>query len=223
MGRPISRSRSTVRVKRVRRSPRWAARAASNASSSGSIPKPRMCSSPSHSPRSRVTRALISTPGMSSRPGGIGGRRHEFPIAGQRVVVGDGQQPDAGLGGRARPARLRRQDTVGAGRVGVQVDRGRRRRDDRARLAAAGTAWRPTRAGRSPAAGLTPRRAAGCARWPAPGPVAGSMSIWAALNTTGPSPTSKRVGSALMKRGRTVLGSKPMTLHTGPVMPRSVW
>ncbi len=37
---------------------------------SGSIPKPRMWSSPSHRPRSRVTRALISTPGMSVRPAG---------------------------------------------------------------------------------------------------------------------------------------------------------
>ena len=46
------------------------ASAASNASSAGSIPNPRMWSSPSHSPRSRVTMALISTPGMSVRPGG---------------------------------------------------------------------------------------------------------------------------------------------------------
>ena len=38
----------------------------------------------------------------------------------------------------------------------------------------------------------------------------------------GPLPTSKRVGSALMKRGRTVAGSKPMTESTGPVMPRSL-
>ena len=52
-------------------------------------------------------------------------------------------------------------------------------------------------------------------------PVAGSMSIWAALNTTAPSPTSNRVGSALMNRGRTVFGSKPITLQTGPVIPRS--
>ena len=36
-------------------------------------------------------------------------------------------------------------------------------------------------------------------------------------------PTSNRVGSALMNRGRTVFGSKPITLQTGPVIPRSVW
>ena len=35
-------------------------------------------------------------------------------------------------------------------------------------------------------------------------------------------PTSKRVGSAFMNRGSTVFGSNPITLHTGPVMPRSV-
>ena len=50
-------------------------------------------------------------------------------------------------------------------------------------------------------------------------PVAGSMSTWTALKTTVPSPTSNRVGSALMKRGRTVRGSKPMTLQTGPGHP----
>src|SRR6267378_1421973 len=54
-------------------------------------------------------------------------------------------------------------------------------------------------------------------------PVAGSMSICAALNTTGPSPTANRVGRALMKRGSTVAGSNPITLQTGPVIPRSVW
>ena len=49
------------------------------------------------------------------------------------------------------------------------------------------------------------------------------MSIWAALKTTGPSPTSNRVGSALTKRGSTVRGANPITLQTGPVIPRSVW
>ena len=45
------------------------------------------------------------------------------------------------------------------------------------------------------------------------------MSIWAALKTTGPSPTSNRVGRALMNRGRTVFGSNPMTLQIGPGHP----
>ena len=40
-------------------------------------------------------------------------------------------------------------------------------------------------------------------------PVAGSMSICVALKTTGPSPTSNRVGSALMNRGRTVRRVEP--------------
>ena len=53
--------------------------------------------------------------------------------------------------------------------------------------------------------------------------MAGSMSTWQALKTTGPSPTSNRVGRALMKRGSTVRGANPMTLQTGPVMPRSLW
>ena len=46
-------------------------------------------------------------------------------------------------------------------------------------------------------------------------PVAGSMSTWTALKTTAPWPTSKRVGSEFTKRGRTVAGSKPMTLQIG--------
>ena len=54
-------------------------------------------------------------------------------------------------------------------------------------------------------------------------PVAGSMSTWTALKTTGPSPTSNRVGRALMKRGITVRGANPITLQIGPVMPMSVW
>ena len=84
---------------------------ASNASSSGSIPKPRIWSSPSHSPRSRVTIALISTPGTSVTPAGTASAAHDLAIAGQRVVVGQGQEPDADLGRRGdqrRPARRRR-------------------------------------------------------------------------------------------------------------------
>ena len=50
-------------------------------------------------------------------------------------------------------------------------------------------------------------------------PVAGSMSTWHALRMTGPSPTSNRVGSALMNRGRTVSGLKPITLHSWPGHP----
>src|SRR5689334_191875 len=67
---PSSRRRWSIRSKRTRRASRWAASLASNASSPGSIPNPRMWSSPSHSPRSRGTMALISTPGRSVIPVG---------------------------------------------------------------------------------------------------------------------------------------------------------
>src|SRR5439155_9549145 len=58
------------RSHRRRRSPRCRASAASNATSSPSIPKPRTWSSPSHSSLRLSTTALISTPGCSSKPGG---------------------------------------------------------------------------------------------------------------------------------------------------------
>jgi len=57
-------------LRHLSRRPRWAARVASNVSSSRSIPKPRMCSSPSWSGIPRAS-ALISTPVTSSIGAGI--------------------------------------------------------------------------------------------------------------------------------------------------------
>ncbi len=87
-------------------------------------------------------------------------------------------------------ARAGRRSRVRAGR--------RHPRGQRDRGGASGAAWRgrtsaPRRPARAP-------RAAGCARWPRARPVAGSMSIWVALKTTGPiahlEPRRQRVDEA---------------------------
>ena len=156
---------STVRWNRSRRWSRWAARAASNASSSGSIPKPRMCSSPSHSPRSRVTSALISTPGIRVIPAGTARVRDDGPVAGERVVVGQAEDPDAGR--RRRPPRAPAGASTPSERVVCVC---------RSTVDGAGGWTRPwPRRQRvvplSPrrAHAVTPRRAAGSARSGAPG------------------------------------------------------
>ena len=69
---------------------------------------------------------------------------------------------------------------------------------------------------RSMAFSLRRRRAGPSARRPGLDRSTASTSMSRALNTTGPSPTSKRVGRPVRKRGRTVAGSKPMTLSDGP-------
>ena len=162
--------------------------------------------------------ALISTAGTSVEIRGQrrGAGRDELAVAGEVVVVREREQADARL------VRLANElggleDAVGAGRVGVDV-RDRVARDER--LGVVGTRGVARGSGRRHPQTSTRRwiRSICSAR-----PVAGSMSTWQALKTTGPSPTSNRVGSALTKRGSTVSGLKPMTLHTGPVMPRSVW
>ena len=60
---------------------------------------------------------------------GHGARGQDVTAARQRVVVGQREQPDPGSGSRAQEDR-RLEDAVGAGRVGVEVDGRRSRRDD---------------------------------------------------------------------------------------------
>ena len=129
--------------------------------------------------------ALISTPGMSVIGAGIARRGHHVAVAGERVVIGQRQRPDAGLGGarRARRARGRRRSgSCGCG--GRRSTTGRRRR--------ARSPPRIVRAGGGHAAQASTRRwirSMASAR-----PVAGSMSIWTALKTT--APRRPRTGSA---------------------------
>ena len=78
-------------------------------------------------------------------PGGDRTGRDHVAIAGERVVVGQREDADAGRGNAARRAATGRQDAVGAGRVRVQVD-GRRRaagrpRRSRRRPAVVATTW----------------------------------------------------------------------------------
>ena len=158
---PASRRRCSVASKRARRAARWPARAASNASSSGSTPSPSTCSSPPgiSSPSPRVT-ALISTPGTRSRPAGTPAGGH-LAVSRQVVVVGDREQPHAGVERLAHEL-VGLEDAVGARRVGVGVARSpTRRRGSRVHSPSEG-AWRSVTA-------VRPRRAAGAARSGAPG------------------------------------------------------
>ena len=153
-----------MRSNRSRRRARWPARVASKVASSGSIPKPEDMELAL--PQAEV--AGHDGVDLDARDEGQAGRDRvvgdDLAIAGQRVVVGQGEEADPDSGGRADQDR-RRQDAVRAGRVGVQVDRrgagwldpaGTRRRQ---RVVAA-----PARRGRH----VTPRRAAGSA--PSRGP-----------------------------------------------------
>src|SRR4029077_3031919 len=127
------------------------------------------------------------------------------------VMVGDRQEPDPDRR-RSGDQRGGLEDPIRAQGVRVQVDRRGARRDDR-------VGRHVVAASRHAAQTSTRRWIRSMAR---ARPVAGSTSIWVAFRITGPSPTANRVGSAFMNRGKTVLGSKPITLWTGPVIPRSV-
>ena len=74
-GHPAARRASSVRSMRARRPSRWRASAASSDASSGSMPKPRTCSSPAARPRPSMGRpcsspptVLISSPGIRRGP-----------------------------------------------------------------------------------------------------------------------------------------------------------
>ena len=121
IGRPSSRSRSTVFAKRRRRWSRWPTMAASNASSSGSMPNPRMWSSPSHRPEvaghervdldARDERHVRRARHRRRRPGGS--RRSCRGRSGRRC----GRRPRTPRRPRARPARGRRR-SGSCGRAG---------------------------------------------------------------------------------------------------------
>ena len=158
-------------------------------------------------PRPRVT-ALISTAGTSVEAGGQRRARRARSARGRPARLSwsaDREQPDPGVVRLARRAPRGSRTPSRAERVGVDV-RDRVAGDER--LAASGPGR--VRAGRTT---VRPRRRALIRSIWRARPVAGSMSTWQALKTTGPSPTSNRVGSALMNRGRTVLGLNPITLH----------
>ena len=110
------------------------------------------------------TTALISTPGMSVDPGpATAPARDDLAVAGERVVVGEREQPRRRRRPRPGPAPPA-QHPVRAGRVRVQVDRRRSRRVDRLGPAGGSGSWRRRRG----AAVSHARRAAGSARWRAP-------------------------------------------------------
>ena len=127
-------------------------------------------------------------------------RRGQLAVGGEVVVIRDRQQPDA-RGVRLAQQLGRLQDAVGTERVRVEVgDRG------------AGDRRLVGRPGPVPPQGHGSTTRAIRSTWSAR-PVAGSTSTWQPLKMTGPSPTSNRVGRALMNRGRTVAGLKPITLQ----------
>ena len=107
-----------------------------------------------------MTSALISTPGISVRPGGHGFGRHDLAVAGERVVVGDGKGRDARGSGGARRASAGLEHAVGAARVRVQVDRRWRRAARPGRGSARIVASSPRRGGRD-----GPSRQASMSRW----------------------------------------------------------
>ena len=138
-----------------------------------------------------------------------GGPQLAVPV--QRVVVGDRRQRDAPAAHRIQQPG-RRQDAVGPRGVAVQVDAvAAGCRHARPAVAAIRVALRPDRRRVQRAGGHASTSRLSRSMWSAR-PVAVSTSIWTALNTTGPDPTSNRVGSPLRKRGRTVRGSNPITL-----------
>ena len=73
----------------------------------GSTPRPRMWSSPSHRPSMPVATLLISTAGSSSSGRAAPGWGAQLADAGQRVVVGQGEDPTPSRG-RLAPARAAR-------------------------------------------------------------------------------------------------------------------
>ena len=163
-------------------------------------------------------------PGTTSRPSGISPERRSSrtPASVSWSVMARRRTPAARAAVDELPGR---EDPVRAERVGVEVgDRGRRRHDPAERRLVAAFLRRGNGAG----GGREARRRIGPAhssqtRWTrsiaSARPVAGSMSIWVALNTTGPSATSKRVGRPVRNRGSTVAGSKPMIDQAPPVQP----
>ena len=172
---------------------------------SGSTPIPSTWSSPSNSVEAEAARHGVDLDRRDERRGrrGAAPRRARRAPGTRRGCRG----PRSANSRTPAVVRLadelgRLEDAVGAGRVGVDV--GDRVAGDE-RLAVLGSRRVARRTGR--------RHQTSTRRWIRSiwmaRPVAGSMSIWQALNTTGPSPTSNRVGSALMNRGRTVVGLEP--------------
>ena len=73
--------------------------------------------------------ALISTPGDERHPDRDGIRSDDLAVARERVVVGQGEQPDADVE-RGRTSADGRKDAIRPGRMGVEVDRRGARRLD---------------------------------------------------------------------------------------------
>ena len=157
---------------------RWRSRAASKASSAGSTPRPRMCSSPSQRRSMPVATLLISTAGhelqRQRRAGRARTARERRPGCRGRPGPGPDARRRGGLDERARL-----QDAVGAAAVGVEIDARRIAAARPARPVSCGTRCRGSASIRcslarvvavAPGAGhLRPRRCAGCARSPRPG------------------------------------------------------
>ena len=172
---PISRSRATVRSNRVRRAARWSASGYFERLVVKVHPEPEDVEL-AVVERDPAGEGVDLDAGDQFELRGHRPAEHEVAVGGERVVVGDRERRDPGVGGR--PDQLdRREDAVGPDRVRVEVDGGR--------PTPGRSALSPTRGMSGHAQTSTYRAIRSIAR---ARPVAGSMSIWAALKTTAPSP-----------------------------------
>ena len=166
---------------------------------------------------------LISIPGTTSSPSGISPERTKLANARERVVVRDREEAHAGRGGgraRALPGvRIPSERRVCVWKSAIEGVGGT--------IPPNGGWWRPFSAPGEPERRASPAHPSQT-RWTrsiaSARPVAGSMSIWVALKTTGPSATSNRVGSAVQEprqhRRRVEPDDRP---YAPPVHPRSLW